>query len=95
MFVGWEVSFENRLYQLEPGQYRVDAEYIGPNGRTLGSVNDFQSVSKGMRTVTFSGRVGNSRGGAFASGTYTVKFYLNGQYFGTKNFEVVTDAGGP
>ncbi len=92
LFVGWQVNFENRLYKLEPGQYRVDAAYIGPDGRTLGSVNDFQSVSQSMKTVTFSGRVGNSRGGAFLPGTYTVNFYLNGQYFDAKRFEVVADA---
>jgi serine/threonine protein kinase len=95
LFVGWEVSFDNRLYKLEANQYRVDAAYIGPDGRTLGSVNDFQPVSLGMKTVTFSGRVGNSRGGAFLPGIYTVNFYLNGQYFGAKKFEVVADAGGP
>ncbi len=95
LFVGWEVSFENRLYKLEPGQYRVDAAYIGPDGRTLGAVNDYQSVSTSMKTVTFSGRVGNSRGGAFLPGTYTVNFYLNGQFFDAKRFEVLADAGGP
>ena len=95
LFVGWEVSFENRLYKLEPGQYRVDAAYIGPDGRTLGAVNDYQSVSPSMKTVTFSGRVGNSRGGAFLPGTYTVNFYLNGQFFDAKRFEVLADAGGP
>ncbi|MGA9725083.1 MAG: hypothetical protein WBQ86_21695, partial [Candidatus Binatus sp.] len=95
LFVGWQASFENRLYKLEPGQYRVDAAYIGPDGRTLGSVNDYQPVSTSMKTVTFSGRVGNSRGGAFLPGTYTVNFYLNGQYFGAKRFEVLADAAGP
>ena len=45
LFVGWQVSFDNRLYKLEPGQYRVDAAYIGPDGRTLGSVDDYQPVS--------------------------------------------------
>src|SRR6202167_2129677 len=93
LFVGWQVSFQNRLYQLEPGQYRVDAAYIGPDGRTLGSVDDYQPVSPSMKTVTFSGRVGNSRGGAFLPGTYTVNFYLNGQYFDAKKFDVVADAG--
>lgn len=92
LFVGWQVNFENRLYKLEPGQYRVDAAYIGPDGRTLGSVNDFQSVSPSMKTVTFSGRVGNSRGGAFLPGTYTVNFYLNGQYFDARKFQVLADA---
>src|SRR5271167_1728030 len=94
LFVGWQVSFENRLYKLEPGQYRVDAAYIGPDGRTLGSVNDFQSVGMNSRSVTFSGRVGNSHGGAFLPGIYTVNFYLNGQYFNAKKFEVIADAGG-
>ncbi len=95
LFVGWQVSFDNRLYKLEAGQYRVDAAYIGPDGRTLGSVNDFQPVSPSMKTVTFSGRVGNSHGGAFLPGTYTVNFYLNGQYLDEKKFEVLGDAGGP
>jgi hypothetical protein len=92
-FVGWEVSFENRLYKLELGQYRVDAVYIGPDGRTFASINDFQPVSPSMRTVTFRGQVGNSRGGAFRPGAYTVNFYLNGQYFGLKKFQVLAADG--
>src|SRR5258708_2265032 len=95
LFVGWQVKFENRLYKLEPNQYRVDEVYIGPDGRTLGAVNDFQSVSPSMRAVTFSGRVGNSRGGAVLPGTYTVNFLLNGQAFAERRFQVVADAGGP
>jgi len=94
LFVGWEVKFDNRLYKLEPNQYRVDAVYIGPDGRTLGSVNDFQPVSANMKAVTFSGRVGNSRGGAFLPGTYTVNFLLNGQSFAERRFQVIADAGG-
>ena len=35
LFVGWEVSFDNRLSCLESSPYRVDAAYIGPDGRTL------------------------------------------------------------
>jgi len=89
LFVGWQVTFDNRLYGLEPNQYRVDAAYIAPDGHTLGSVNDWQTVSSNQKTATFSGRVGNSRGGAFAPGTYTVNFYLNGQYFGQRKFHVV------
>jgi serine/threonine protein kinase len=88
LFVGWQVSFDNRLYKLEPSQYRLDAAYIAPDGSTLGSVNDFQPVGPDQRTVTFSGRVGNSKGGAFLPGTYTVNFYLNGQYFAEKKFNV-------
>src|SRR5260370_15884735 len=95
LFVGWQVKFENRLYKLEQNQYRVDAVYIGPDGRTLGAVRELQSVSPSMRAVTFSGRVGNSRGGAFLPGTYTVNFLLNGQAFAERRFQVVADAGGP
>ena len=47
-----------------------------------------------MRAVTFSGRVGNSRGGAFLPGTYTVNFLLNGQSFAERRFQVLADAGG-
>ena len=82
--MGWEVNFKNRLYKLDSNQYRVDAAYIAPDGRTLGSVNDWKNVGPGDRSVTFSGRVGNSAGGAFLPGTYTVNFYLNGQYFAAK-----------
>lgn len=94
LFVGWEVNFKNRLYKLDSNQYRVDAAYIAPDGRTLGSVNDWKNVGPGDRSVTFSGRVGNSAGGAFLPGTYTVNFYLNGQYFAEKRFEVMADTGG-
>jgi serine/threonine-protein kinase len=99
LFVGWEVSFDNRLYKLEPGQYNVDANYVGPDGSTLGAVNDFQNVSPNQKSVTFSGRVGNSSGRAFAPGTYTVNFYLNRQFFAAKKFQVTADtsvaSGGP
>ncbi|HYB90664.1 MAG TPA: protein kinase [Candidatus Binataceae bacterium] len=95
LFVGWEITFENRLYKLESNQYRVDAVYIAPDGRTLGSVNDWQTIAPESRTATFSGRVGNSRGGAFLPGSYTVNFYLNGQYFAQKKFRVVADTGAP
>jgi len=91
LFVGWQVAFENRLIGLEPGQYRVDAAYVAPDGRTLGSVNDWQNVAVNQKVATFSGRVGNSHGGAFLPGTYTVNFYLNGQYFSQKQFRVVAD----
>jgi len=95
LFVGWQITFDNRLYGLEAGQYRVDATYIGPTGNTLGSVNDWQNVNSAERNATFSGRVGNSRGGAFIPGTYSVNFYLNGQYVTQKKFRVVADATGP
>jgi hypothetical protein len=91
LFVGWQVAFENRLFGLEAGQYRVDAAYVAPDGHTLGSVNDWQNVGANQKVATFSGRVGNSRGGAFLPGTYTVSFYLNGQYFGQKQFRVTGD----
>ena len=39
-------SFENRLYGLDTNQYRVDAAYIGPDGGTLGSVDDIQTIKQ-------------------------------------------------
>lgn len=95
LFVGWQVTFKNKLYKLDTNQYRVDAAYIAPDGRTLGSVNDWKTVQPSQKTVTFSGRVGNSAGGAFLPGVYTVNFYLNGQYFAQKRFQVMADAGLP
>ncbi len=92
LFVNWRVTFENRLFNLDTGQYRVDAAYIAPDGRTLGSVDDIRIVPPTAKTATFSGRVGNSAGGAFLPGQYTVNFYLNGQYVAQKKFRVVADA---
>jgi len=95
LFVGWRVTFKNRLFGLESNEYRVDAAYIAPNGGTLGSVNDIQMVPRTSREQVFSGRVGNSAGGAFLPGVYTVNFYLNGQYFAQKKFRVVSDGPPP
>ncbi|HVA68963.1 MAG TPA: serine/threonine-protein kinase [Candidatus Binataceae bacterium] len=91
LFVNWELTFENRLYSLDSSQYRVDAAYIAPDGHTLGSVDDIRTVPASARTATFSGRVGNSAGGAFLPGPYTVNFYLNGQYVAQKKFQVLAD----
>src|SRR4029079_5830598 len=95
LFVGWRVVFENRLYGFDANQYRVDAAYIAPDGSTLGSVDDIQTVRKGDPRAVFSGRVGNSAGGAFLPGQYTVNFYLNGQYVTQRKFRVVADAASP
>ncbi|HUY17984.1 MAG TPA: serine/threonine-protein kinase [Candidatus Binataceae bacterium] len=95
LFVGWQISFSNRLFGLEANEYRVDAAYIAPSGGTLGSVDDIQVVPRTKRSVTFSGRVGNSAGGAFLPGVYTVNFYLNGQYFAQRKFRVVEDGPPP
>ena len=95
LFVNWRVTFDNRLYNLETGQYRVDAAYIAPDGHTLGSVDDIRIVPPTSRSATFSGRVGNSAGGAFLPGQYTVNFYLNGQYVAQKRFRVLADNSQP
>jgi len=93
LFVGWRTTFDNRLYGLDTSQYRVDAAYVAPDGSTLGSVDDVQTVQRTQSRAIFSGRVGNSAGGAFLPGQYTVNFYLNGQYFAQRKFRVVADAG--
>jgi serine/threonine protein kinase len=90
LFVGWEVSFKNRLFGLDMNQYRVDAAYIAPDGHTLGSVDDVRMVPQKARTAIFSGRIGNSSGNAFLPGVYTVNFYLNGQYLAQRKFRVVS-----
>jgi hypothetical protein len=95
LFVGWRVSFGNRLYGLDMNRYEVDAAYVGPDGSTLGSVQDVQVVNPGAPRAVFSGRVGNSAGGAFLPGQYTVNFYLNGQYFAQRKFRVISDTGAP
>jgi len=95
LFVGWRTIFQNRLFGLDANQYRVDAAYIAPDGATLGSVDDVQTVRPTESRAVFSGRVGNSAGGAFVPGQYTVNFYLNGQYFAQRKFRVVADAGAP
>ncbi|HLH75549.1 MAG TPA: serine/threonine-protein kinase [Candidatus Binataceae bacterium] len=90
LFVGWQATFKNRLFGLDMNQYRVDAAYQAPDGRTLGSVDDVRMVSDKAKEATFSGRIGNSAGGAFLPGSYTVNFYLNGQYLTQKHFRVVS-----
>jgi len=95
LFVGWRVTFGNRLYRLDTNRYEVDAAYVAPDGSTLGSVQDVQVVNPADPRASFSGRVGNSAGGAFLPGQYTVNFYLNGQYFAQRKFRVVNDAGIP
>jgi serine/threonine protein kinase len=95
LFIGWRTVFENRLYGLDANQYRVDAAYVAPDGSTLGSVNDIQTVQRNQQRAVFSGRVGNSAGGAFLPGQYTVNFYLNGQYFAQRKFRVIADAALP
>ncbi len=95
LFVGWRITFGNRLFRLNSNRYEIDAAYVAPDGSTLGSVQDVQVVNPGDARVTFTGRVGNSAGGAFLPGKYTVNFYLNGQYFARRSFSVINDVGIP
>lgn len=93
LFVGWRTIFQNRLFGLSPNEYRVDASYIAPDGTPLGTVDDVRSIAVNDSEAVFSGRVGNSAGGAFVPGQYKVTFYLNGQYLTQKKFRVMPDAG--
>jgi serine/threonine protein kinase len=95
LFVGWRVTFSNRLYRFNSNRYEVDAAYVAPDGSTLGSVQDVQVVNPADPRAIFSGRVGNSAGGAFLPGKYTVNFYLDGQYIARKTFVVVNDSATP
>jgi hypothetical protein len=91
LFVGWRTAFQNRLYGLNAGQYKVDAAYLAPDGSMLGSVDDIQNVASDQSHVVFSGRVGNAAGGAFLPGRYTVNFYLNNRLFAQRTFRVEAD----
>jgi predicted Ser/Thr protein kinase len=91
LFVAWEAKFKNRLYNLDVGQYRVDAAYVGPDGRVLGSVSDYKLVPTNAKTVEFTGRIGNAAGGAFLPGTYTVNFYLDGKLLTERRFQILAD----
>ncbi len=95
LFVAWRTVFQNRLFGLSPNQYRVDASYIAPDGTPLGAVHDVRAIAPTDQQAVFSGRVGNSAGGAFLPGLYTVNFYLNGQYLTQKKFRVIADTGAP
>ncbi len=93
LFVGWEVTFNNRLYRIESNPYRVEAAYYTPDGRPLGSVLDSKNVPESAKSIVFSGRVGNAAGGAFLPGVYSVSFYLNGQFFAQKKFRITSESG--
>ena len=92
-FVGWEAHFHNRLRGLAPAYHRVEATYYGPNGQPLGTVQDAKEVATDAGEVTFSARIGNSSGGAFAPGTYRVDFYVNGWPLSSQQFTVADDQG--
>jgi hypothetical protein len=90
-FIGWEAKFRNRLLELAPAYHRIEATYYAPNGQPLGTVQDAKQVELEQKDVTFTARIGNSTGGAFAPGTYRVDFYVNGYPFTSKKFIVEDD----
>jgi hypothetical protein len=79
LFVGWQATFDNRLFGVGSRSYSLYATYIAPSGREIGTIHDTQTISATQRTALFTGRVGNSEGGAFLPGTYTVNFNLSGE----------------
>jgi hypothetical protein len=83
--------FGNRLSGLAPAYHRVEATYYAPNGQPLGTVQDGKEVGQESKEVTFTGRIGNSTGGAFVPGTYRVDFYVNGWPLSSKTFTVDDD----
>jgi len=90
-FVAWEAIFSNRLSGLAPAYHRVEATYYAPNGQPLGTVQDGKEVAAASKEVVFTGRIGNSSGGAFVPGTYRVDFYVNGWPLSSKEFSVEDD----
>ena len=90
-FVAWEAVFRNRLRDLAPAYHRVEATYYAPNGQPLGTVQDGKEVAVESGEVTFTGRIGNSSGGAFMPGTYRVDFYVDGWPLSSREFTVEDD----
>lgn len=90
-FVAWEAVFRNRLLELAPAYHRIEATYYAPNGQPLGTVQDAKEVGLESKEVTFTGRLGNSSGGAFGPGTYRVDFYVNGWPLSSREFTVEDD----
>ena len=87
-FVGWRATFDNRLRGSQSTRYRIDSTYKFPAGHSY-TVDDCQMISEDQKQVTFTGRIGNSKGGAFLPGNYTINFLLNGRPFTQKAFKVV------
>ena len=93
-YIGWRavlISTPNSRLS----KYQIRADYIAPDGSSVGSVDDIQTVNRAQQRLVFTGRIGNKAGDAFLSGQYTVNFYLNGQYFAQRKFRIVGDAGIP
>ncbi len=88
-FVGWRATFDSRLEGLKSTRYRLDSIYKFPSGQSY-TVDDCQMISEDQKQLTFTGRIGNSKGGAFLPGNYTINFLLNGRPFTQKTFKVVT-----
>ena len=88
-FVGWRATFDSRLQGSESTRYQLDSTYKFPTGQSY-TVADCQMISEDQKQVTFTGRIGNSKGGAFLPGNYTINFLLNGRPFTQKTFKVVT-----
>jgi len=90
-FVAWEAVFRNQLYDLAPASHQVEATYYAPNGQRLPTVRDGKEVTAESTEVIFTGRIGNSTGGAFIPGTYRVDFSLNGSPLTSRQFRVEDD----
>jgi hypothetical protein len=90
-FVAWEAVFSNRLSGLTQAYHRVEATYYAPNGQPLGTVQDGKEVRLESKEAIFTGRIGNSTGGAFVPGTYRVDFYVNGWPLSSRSFTVEDD----
>jgi serine/threonine-protein kinase len=90
-FMTWEAQFRNRLQELAPAYHRVEATYYAPNGQPLGTVQDAKEVDEDAERVTFTARIGNATGGAFAPGEYRVDFYVNGYPLASRQFTVDDD----
>ncbi len=89
LFVNWQTFFRNTSPpDSNIKRYRLHATFYGPQGQILGSVDDFETVNADQDTVTFSGKVGSNSGGAFQPGTYTIRFYLDGQKLAERHFAV-------
>jgi hypothetical protein len=87
-FVDWRATFDSRLRGSQSQRYRVDSTYKFPTGESY-TVDDCQMISETQKQVTFTGRIGNSKGGAFLPGNYTISFLLNGRPFIQRSFKVV------
>ncbi|MBN2460662.1 MAG: hypothetical protein JXB60_03560 [Candidatus Cloacimonetes bacterium] len=90
-YIACELNIYNNLYDDHDKTYKLEYKYYSPDGSLFGEISDNLEIKSEWYTAWYVNSWGWSETGNWEGGEYSVKIYINDQFFGQGNFKIFND----